>query len=503
MKSSAVARQEIRRARRQRRWTGMGTWLMILLAIVLWGMANYIGARYYERQHMAKDNILELSQLTRERVRLIDEPVEITLMLESNHRDFVYVDNLLREYKGLNPNLRITRVDPEWHRARASELARTYVLRPTDENEDGRELTRAVVFDANGVTRVVPIDQVVLRAVPTELERRQDTKVIERHVAQRSRKWYNGEQAFTGALHAVTNRKETKVYFLQGNGERDPEAFGDSVGYGSAGQRLEMDNLRIESLVVGSVTRVPEDCGLLVIAGPREEIASADLDMVERYLESGGRLLVMLDANTKSGLEDRLLAWGIRVGHGVVVDPVGRGTGTLTVDTYLPHPVTDGLDGYAVSFMLPRPVGAADAEDESVAVTTLLESRRSSWVESDGTIAGAVFDPKTDEPGPISLAVAAIHGKDVDDPANARLVVFGDSFFLQNSQRGGALELLGRSAAWLLDREADIQLARRPMEEMRLSMGPEKTAQLAVVLLAGIPGLAMLLGGMVWLRRRN
>ena len=110
--------------------------------------------------------------------------------------------------------------------------------------------------------------------------------------------------------------------------------------------------------------------------------------------------------------------------------------------------------------------------------------------------------------GPIPLAVAvekgAIQGVSADR-GSTRMVVAGDSFFLAN----GAIEseanydFANLAVNWLLDREHLQAIGPRPVHEYRIAMTESQVRSVRWILLGGMPGGVLLLGALVWLRRRN
>ena len=109
---------------------------------------------------------------------------------------------------------------------------------------------------------------------------------------------------------------------------------------------------------------------------------------------------------------------------------------------------------------------------------------------------------------PISLGVAIERGAsqtmlDVQIKPS-RMVVFGDSDFVSNgSMVGGNEDLFMSALNWLLEREELIAIAPKPIEEVKLSLSRGDLRKLFWINVTGIPAVAMVLGLMVWARRRK
>jgi ABC-type uncharacterized transport system involved in gliding motility auxiliary subunit len=86
----------------------------------------------------------------------------------------------------------------------------------------------------------------------------------------------------------------------------------------------------------------------------------------------------------------------------------------------------------------------------------------------------------------------------------ARLVVIGDSMLLSN----GVLDSVGNRdfaslcVSWLLDRQQSLAIGPRPLREWRLSLSQRQINLIQWSLLGALPGGVLLLGFVVWSRRR-
>ncbi len=112
---------------------------------------------------------------------------------------------------------------------------------------------------------------------------------------------YNGEELMSSMIKWVLDDKENhrKVYFTKNHGEKADIAFSDILI--RAGYSIELIDLR-------SVSRVPEDCDLLVISNPTSDFEAAregtnvrtEIERIQTYLEEGGNLYVSLDPVVKA-----------------------------------------------------------------------------------------------------------------------------------------------------------------------------------------------------------
>ncbi|MQK95185.1 hypothetical protein EI021_27775, partial [Escherichia coli] len=134
---------------------------------------------------------------------------------------------------------------------------------------------------------------------------------------------FGSEKEFTGALIKVTKDKKPTVYFLQGHGERTYDSFA-GVGLGMLKSGLERLNYQIKELKLLTEKTVPKDCDVLVIAGAQRELFPQEKQAIKAYLDKGGRLLLMLEADPAPSFSDWLDEWGLEAKSGMVVEPANN-----------------------------------------------------------------------------------------------------------------------------------------------------------------------------------
>jgi hypothetical protein len=151
------------------------------------------------------------------------------------------------------------------------------------------------------------------------------------------------------------------------------------------------------------------------------------------------------------------------------------------------------------------------SNDESLTVTRLIGTNSEhAWGERSYGLR-LHYDPGVDiPPKALGFAVASerVTAKDKNlqysVPAG-RLVTFGCADFISNNRLGneGNLTLVLASVNWLVGRDAQLNVAARPIEKFQLTLNQQELLRLRYSLLFGLPGVAALLGLIVyWTRRR-
>lgn len=461
--------------------------VIVLLAVLICGMLNYLSWRHYVRVHWSRNLSAKLSQPSRRLLESVDGAIRIVVLLRPGHEAYGPVAGLLQEYAAYAPEISIEWADPDRDIARTEQFVSQYRLAGAE----------SIVFEIGGRHQAVPAAELMAPLAPTD-----DSAA--------PRKAFRGEQLFSSAIHALTQSVRPSIHFIQGHGERSPNDFDRHAGYSRIAGRLRDQNLEVEVLNLGEAKSVPNHCALMVIAGPVKEFAPFEVALIRDYLDRKGRLLLLLDARTHSGLEPLLLEWGAILGSDIVVDPVHTLSGReLYITAYPDHPITTPLHDLATVFYLPRSVRLRplSAGGDKPAFSPLALSSATGWAELDPDDATLQFDPQVDIAGPVPVAAAIERGPVAGVHVQirpTRLVVIGDSQFASNGGLLGAnLDFFLNCVNWLLDREALLDLAPKTLGELQLVLDARQLRRLFVALVLGLPALVAVLGlGMAWRRRR-
>ncbi len=440
----------------------------------------------------------------------LEQEVEVVSLFNPRHDFYADVRTLLREYeyesrRGGQGRLAVRFVDPHRDVARTREMKQRYSLATAD----------MVVFDAGGRVKYVSAQDIV---------EEQRTVDVGRHMAGapgavQTATLFHGEQAFSSAIQNVSQKTRPVVYALTGHGEADIADYSEQAGYGGIARIMRRDNMEVRPLDMGRHGGIPEDASVLLVAGPTRHLAREEVDIIGQWLNRSGRLFLLLDPWTRTGLEDLMATWGVRLDMDAVQDPARTLTGRELVFRPLPtHDIGRPLRNIGCIFYGARsvePLPAHDALQEDVQadkarVYVLARTSEKAWAERDPAQKPPRYDADTDRPGPIGLAAAVEKGPVTDtsgDLSPTRIVVFGDSVFVSNPAlavgAGGNVDLFMSALNWLADREELMALAPKIPERIELGMTRDRMRQAFLIVVFAAPTLVALIGGAVWWRRRR
>ncbi len=222
------------------------------------------------------------------------------------------------------------------------------------------------------------------------------------------------ESGLINAVYRMVSGTRPIVGYLLGHGEHLLDSD-EMPGYSSTALVLQEQGYDLRPLFLADTDRVPPNCKVLVIAGPRTEPDAAEIKAIDEYLANGGSVLAMFDPPTPGGWQDWLVQFRIWLSGGVLISADGAGaqfgTGPRSVvitQGYGSHEIAAPLRGAATLFPLSQAIGVAPDSEGRVKGDILMVTSELSWVERDPDTmySGlAKFNRGVDVAGPHPLAV--------------------------------------------------------------------------------------------------
>ncbi len=426
------------------------------VVVVLAVAANVVALRFPAAVDVTRSKRNTLAEQSVQVARALKEPVVVRAVLDADDRAFADLRDLVERYRRETSELTLERVQP-------------------------------AAGAANGD------DKVVLVAG----DRRQKVHFEAGAPDQ--------EAQLTRALKAIETRTRARVYVLAGHGEAAVDDDGPP-GLRRLGQALVDEGFEVVPLPLAAVGRVPEDAAAVIVAGARPFLAppSGDGDAgapssargdgaaLQRYLDGGGRLLLLLEPGGED-FASLLGSVGVQPNGDVVIDNSSfsgllGGPDTATGVAYATHPVTAKLGGALTHFLHARSL--AENPGTPATVTALVQTGADTWGETHLVPGTPPQKDDADIAGPLTMMMA------VTAPGGARVAVAGDATFAENRGIGlGAnRDLAVNAVLWLADKQSDIAVRARGRGGNLLLLTPTARERIAFVLLYGMPVLLLCAG---------
>ncbi|MBN2369924.1 MAG: GldG family protein [Vicinamibacteria bacterium] len=472
--------------RRQLRYGGNMIVLGLVVLAIITGV-NYIVARRSINWDLTKGRRHTLSDQTRKIVRGLSEDVKITYFQRSDQSDLESAQDRLRRYQDLSAKIKVEYVDPVKKPALA-------------ERHDVRQLPVLVIEHGTNIEKITN----------------------------------DSEESLTNALIKVTRSKKKTMCFVEGEGARDIDDFSER-GLSQAKTALEKSQFDTKKVFLLREKKVPEECTVLAVAGPRNDLLPPAIDAIRDFVGNAGKALVMLEPEFEGSfpnLTALLAEWRIETAKDVVIDVSGIGQffnlGELAplASDYPHHEITKDFRSntglITTAFPTVRSMSASSASVEGVNAQNLVETSSASWAESDLTLTKPRPDKDKDKMGPVSLGVAVTikapsaepspspeakdenAGVESEKNPEGRVVAFGDVDFSSNAFLNiqGNKDLFLNTVAWLSQDVDLISIRPKEPDDQRLFLTRSQSWMASILALVILPGMFIALGVIVWWRRR-
>ncbi len=459
------------------------TLLAIALVIIANLVVNSISSKYTQIDLSRKD-IFTLTKTSKNYLKKMDKDVTI-ITLASAGNEYADLQRLLNEYKANSKHIKLETKDP--------------VKSPDIVSKYNANLTQgSLVVVCGEKYKSIDLTDMIKE---TQVDEDSSYKYYE----------YDMEGQITNAIDFVTSDVSTKAYVLMGNGK---------VTLGTIEKDIEKQNIDVEEWNIDTDGDIPEDADLLIINSATKDLTDNEYEKISAYLDRGGTMFIAEEfSKIKTGTSlpnyDALLErFGMSVQHMTVLEQ--NSNYYYTDDEKIlnfrvkpvirKHEITQSLidDGASLLMILPDKIDIK--EKNNVEIVPLLESSSTAYYKSksESTYQKLATDPA----GTYTYVAAAT--ETMADGTKAKMVYSGCSSMLERELVESVNSTIARNDAaftvncmkWLTGQKDTIYVDTKSKSYNRLVYVHDVDVKLGYITV-GVPVLILLIGGVVWYRRRK
>ena len=311
------------------------------------------------------------------------------------------------------------------------------------------------------------------------------------------------EPILTSTLLRLAHTRDQTVMYLDGHGERKLDGIANFDLGTLFGAKLKQSGFHLGSLNLALAQEVPNNVSVLVITQPQLDLMPGEVDKLLRYIDHGGNLLWLVDAEPLHGLERLAEKLDLLLPPGIVIDPAAAEMNAPVTwslgATYPPHASTHDFN-LTTAFPSARPLLWNENTDWQHQV--LVEVAARGWVGRNVPEGKPVFDKQHDTPGPVVIAMALQRNI---NSREQRIVVVGNGAFLSNSfaGNGGNVQLGVNMVNWLAGEEHLITPQLHTAKDSKLALSATQLRGISIIFLLLLPLLLVGVGGVMWWKRRR
>jgi len=460
-----------------------GSIAIIVIAIAIAVVMNVIAGMVPIKFDLSDSKIFTLSDTSREIVSSINDNVKIYALYDKSEGkvdpSFNEINMLLEQYNEFK-NIETIYIDPVKEPDFVNQIIQNNV------NLADKVSNSVIVVENAGRIRAFQLGELF------------DTSKEQNAVLKNASKI---ERTITGGIKFVTAEVIPTVYFLDGHSSSD--YLND---YLTLRETMLQNNFDVRKLNLDLKTSVPSDAKIVVIVNPDSDLKDNERDMLVKYLENGGDLMVLIDSKSSgeeySNINRIVRKYNIEIRNDKIeeTDPERfspENRSFIKVD--LSYGLVNSSDEENLYLLNARSVNflrKAENNDEKDIVNFTVAHTSENAISMD-----MKSDNKTT--GEFQIAIAA-ESNLTDDPA--RVLVCGNSTFISDTYAALNQENLRGFlgwVSWMQDMEDDNPVEAKLYDSGYIKISYNQAIVLLIIFVAIIPIIIIVIGFVVWLKRRH
>ena len=453
--------------------------IFIAVVIVINMIVSTIPSKYSEID-ISSQKLYSIGDETKEMLKDLEKDVTIYQIAQSGSED-ENIANLLKKYEDESKHIKVEQKDPV--------VNPKFVSQYTSDDLSANSLI-VVCGDRN---KVIDYNNMYETSIDYQTYSSQTTG-------------FDGEGQITSAIGYVTSENLPVLYTVEGHGEKDMDS--------SIKEDIEKANMDIKSLNLLTEGNVPDDADCLFIDSPSTDFSSDEKDAIIEYLENGGKAMIFSDYTTEDmpNFDAILENYGVQRTEGVVFE--GDNQHYAMQMPYYLVPTINSTDassetasaGYYVLAPYAQGIKQLDDVRDTVKIESILTTSDQAYSKTDLN-SNTIEKEDGDVEGPFDLGVSITES--LDDDKETQIVYYSTSNLMDSQTNqmvsGGNEKLIMESLKWMTDTEesASVSIPSKSLEVSYLTITDYDAAFWKICTIALIPGIFLVIGFVVWIKRRK
>ncbi len=461
---------------------------------------------------LTDNHLYEISDVSEELLENLNEDIDLTVLAVKDSADD-RIKTFISKYAAQSDKIHVEWIDPVQH--------------PTAlDTYDATSNSIVVSCEETGKSTTIPFDDILIVDEYTYY-----------YTGSSSPTEFDGEGQLTSAINYVTSDTSRTIYLTSGHGE---STLGTSVT-----DLMEKANLTTDEINLMMDNAIPEDCDLLMIDGPTADISDDEAALISNYLDEGGKVYMLLGATEDSlpNLEGILSDYGLEMANGYIADTERCYQGNyyyIFPELNVYEELADNLSTEMVMLINSLGLTMKDDVDDDIEIDSFMTSSNSAVAVSEdevsdpqtfilGTLATKSLgedsdsdtdtdsdsdgntdaDSDSDSDSDVEL-IESNGGEDTEETEEegeeTRLTVVANYFMIDDEviNTFNSLEnmtLFMNSVTANFDDMENLSIASKSLEVTYNTM--QYTGVINTIAIVGIPVVILIIGFVVWFRRRR
>ena len=472
------------------------TVLVVAVIIVLNLVVGQI-PEAYRNIDVSSTKIYDISDTSKDLLKGLDDKIDMKVLAVKDETDD-RITTFISKYAALSDKIKVEWIDPVLHPSALTEYN-------TSQN------TIYVSCEATGKSTTISFDKILVSDYSSYY-----------YSGSSSYTSFDGEGQLSSAVNYVTSDVQKKIYTVTGHGE-------DSLST-TITDLMTKNNYTTEELNLLMTDSIPDDCDLLLMDGPTNDLSDDEVSLLSGYLGEGGKVMCLLgDTGLASlpKLAGLLKDYGIEGADGYIADPQR----CYQNQPYYIFPVlnlsgdmADGISSQMVLLMNSRGLTTTDPARDTITTSAFMTTSEQAYAVTEedqkqgtydlGVVATETISSDSDSSDDISsdsdsstdASSDSTSSDDSTESKEGRLTVISAGSLI-DQQITDAFSQLENTQVFMNAVTANFEGVTNLSIEAKSLTTEYNTVQHAgrfsILVVFGIPAVILIGGFVVWFRRRK
>ncbi len=348
---------------------------VVILAVIFLNLICGAVPAIYTKFSMTE--LYEVGEASKNILSSLEDEITVYTVVSHGKEDQM-ISEYLEKYKDYSDKITLKTVDPA--------IYPNFLSQYTDENVDASLTTIIVENKAKDLSKVIYYNDIFYDSYGLSYE---EFIYAYRYYGDYFTSYFQSqlsiENKLTSGVDFVTSGISSVIYSVTGHGE---------ASVGSTVRALIRDeNFELSELALKTVTAVPENASALIIYSPKNDFEAAEISVLEKYIENGGRIIAFTDVTNGAlpNFDEFTAKYGLTRDSGKLVcegDPYHRGANDFGIYYSWLFPVmaensySSKLQNGTVRMVDSNPIMLASEAPEGVTLSALITTTSKGYLKS-------------------------------------------------------------------------------------------------------------------------
>lgn len=336
----------------------VGLTVIVIAIVIVFNLVIGQIPEAYRNIDVSSTKIYDISDTTTDLLDGLDKDVSMKVLAVKDETDD-RITTFLSKYDALSDRIDMEWIDPVLHPSALTEY-------------DTSENTIVVSCEETGKSTTISFSDILVM-----------DEYSYYYYGTSSYSEFDGEGQLTSAVNYVTNDVQKTIYQTTGHGEGTLSSTITDL--------MDKNSYTLQETNLLMSTEIPEDCDLLLMYAPTNDLSEDEAKMLGDYLEQGGKVMILLgetNAADLPNLEGILEEYGMTSADGYIADPQRCYQGNyyyIFPELSVYGELADGISSQMVLLTNTHGMTLTDAARDTISTSAFMSSSEGAYAVTEQT----------------------------------------------------------------------------------------------------------------------